>query len=243
MVRSEHWNSSGSEVVQNVNNKRKLSDSVDPHSKKPRLSLPFSLQETRRTFSKKFNTMQATFCIKIHDLPKCNLSEILASLYSSLGESLASATDSFSNNSLVRVIMHSDHLTHPISTKSLKRTQMTEEHIITNVIETLQSCEDLPFDESLRFEIQVLERPQGEGRSMKIIDPEKDVKLKRSVITINNEDSLCMARAIVVLMAKINKNPQYKAICNCRKPMQKKKAEELHHSAGVPLGPCGVNEA
>merc|ERR1711867_279884 len=146
--------------------------------------------------------MQTTFCIKIHYLPKCTLSEVLASLYSSLGESLTSATDSFSDNSLVRVIMHSDHLTHPISTKSLKRTQMTEEHIITNVIETLQSCEDLPFDESLRFEIQVLERPQGEGKStIKIIDPEKDVKLKRSVITINNnEDSLCMARAIVVLM-------------------------------------------
>merc|ERR1711867_57333 len=147
--------------------------------------------------------MQTTFCIKIHYLPKCTLSEVLASLYSSLGESLASATDSFSNNSLVRVIMHSDHLTHPISTKSLKRTQMTEGHIITNVIETLQSCEDLPFDESLRFEIQVLERPQGEGR-IKIIDPEKDVKLKRSVITINNEDSLCMA--------KINNDPKFKTI-------------------------------
>ena len=52
-----------------------------------------------------------------------------------------------------------------------------------------------------------------------------------------------MARALVVAKAKLDNNPQYKSIVDHRRPMQTRMAQELHTNAGVPLGPCGIEEA
>ena len=58
---------------------------------------------------------------------------------------------------------------------------------------------------------------------------------KRSVVRIQNNDNLCMARALVVAKAKADDNPQYKSIAD--QSMQTRLAQELHTNADVPLGP------
>ena len=150
---------------------------------------------------------------------------MVASLYLSLEDAVASATADFSENALVRVVLYTDHLSHPISTKCLKKSQMTPSYILANVMEHLQSCEEIPLDNSLRFDIIVLENPRGEGKGIKIIEPNNDAKLKHSIIVIQNNDSLCMARAIVVLMAKLRSDPSTKpsriCVVRCKRGKQK----------------------
>ena len=51
-----------------------------------------------------------------------------------------------------------------------------------------------------------------------------------------------MARALVVSIAKIEKDCQYYDIINNRRPLQSHLAKELHQKAKVPLGACGLNE-
>ena len=55
-------------------------------------------------------------------------------------------------------------------------------------------------------------------------------------------DDLCLARALVVSIARIEKDPRYAQIKNSNRPVQRERAFDLHEAANVPLGPCGLNK-
>ena len=65
---------------------------------------------------------------------------------------------------------------------------------------------------------------------------------KRSIVRIQNDelynDELCLARA----NAKVDKDDRYKPIVDHQGTMQTRLARELHQKAGVPIGPCGLDE-
>lgn len=61
------------------------------------------------------------------------------------------------------------------------------------------------------------------------------------MVTINNKDELCCARAIVTKKAREDNDPQYKHL-RLGHPFQKQLAKKLHQDAGVSEGPCGREE-
>ncbi len=73
---------------------------------------------------------------------------------------------------------------------------------------------------------------------------------ERSMVTIINYDQLCMARALIVAIADVIKatNPttesikQYKQVTNISLTFRRTLDQKLHTDAGVPLGPCGLDE-
>ena len=81
----------------------------------------------------------------------------------------------------------------------------------------------------------------GTGTKRSEINLEKHLAKKGSIVRIQNKDDLCLARALVVSIAKIEKNSRYKSIVDHR-PMQTRLAHDLHQKAGVPIGSCGIEE-
>ena len=71
---------------------------------------------------------------------------------------------------------------------------------------------------------------------------EKHLAKKGSVIRIQNKDDLCLARALIVSIAKIEKDSRYKSIADHRWPLQTRLANDLHEKANVSIGPCGLEE-
>lgn len=61
------------------------------------------------------------------------------------------------------------------------------------------------------------------------------------MVIINNDDERCCASALMMVKAYRDKDYHYSDIRQGR-PVQGKMAKELHHWAGVPEGPCGLNE-
>jgi hypothetical protein len=85
--------------------------------------------------------------------------------------------------------------------------------------------------------------PQGgTGRKRDVVNLESLLRKRDCIIQIKNKDDLCCARAIVVAKAKLDKDPQYKSIVKHERPLQTNLARQLHESAGVPLGSCGIPE-
>ena len=82
--------------------------------------------------------------------------------------------------------------------------------------------------------------PRGTGR---LLTTKTNIARKKGIITIQNDDSLCAARAIVT--AKANLEPdkwsetQLKNGFNKSRLLQKTKALELHEAAGVPVNEFG----
>ena len=87
--------------------------------------------------------------------------------------------------------------------------------------------------------------PQGSGRSRlkrTTYDIREYLKKKKSIIPINNKDDLCLARALAVSIARIEKDPRYDRIKDSRCNIQRERAFDLHEVANVPLRPCGLDE-
>ena len=72
-------------------------------------------------------------------------------------------------------------------------------------------------------------------------------KKKKCIIPMNNTDELCCARAIITMKAHCHKHEGVDGQRNWENtkkglPIQKRLAQELHRQAGVPEGPCGLEE-
>jgi hypothetical protein len=74
----------------------------------------------------------------------------------------------------------------------------------------------------------------GTGTKRSEINLEKHLAKKGSIIPIQNKDELCLARALVVSIAKIENDSRYKSIVDHRWPMQTCLAHDLHKKPVFP---------
>ena len=144
----------------------------------------------------------------------------------------------------VRVILHSTQLEYPITFPFMTPERLTTERILAKFQRVIQSNQEFRLNDKVDVNVIHVSMPSGgKGSKRSEINLEKHLEKKRSIVRIQNDDDLCMARALVVAKAKLDNDPQYKSIVDHRWPMQTRLAQELHQSAGVPLGPCGIEEA
>ena len=59
---------------------------------------------------------------------------------------------------------------------------------------------------------------------------------------IQNDDELCLARALVVARARLDQDPRYKPRVKHNRPVQTRLARELHDEADVTIDRCGIYE-
>ena len=143
----------------------------------------------------------------------------------------------------VRLILNSQQLDKSISLPFLQRDRLTPQRFLAAVERVVQSNDQFTLDDSVSVNVVHVEMPQGgTGRKRDVVNLESYLTKKRGIIQTKNKDDLCCARAIIVAKAKLDKDPHYEAIRKPNRAMQSRLARELHESAGVPLGPCGIPE-
>ena len=157
---------------------------------------------------------------------------------------LNDVTQDMNEKDQVRFVLRSEQLDTPISIPFMPAVQLTPEKVFSQIERVIQSNRDFRLNDTVTVDIIHVEAPQGSGRSKRtILDIREYLQKKRSVVTIkNNNDNLCLARALVVAIAKIETDPKYKNLIGSRGRAQEKKAIALHERANVPFGPCGIPE-
>ena len=133
----------------------------------------------------------------------------------------------------------------------LQRTARLDEMLAT-LAGKLNSNESFNPDRSFHVDVMFVSMPcPGSGRGQKrnpgrqCLDREN--KKKRCIITINNREDLCCARAIVTMRGYCQKD---QGVVGLRQwdnpkrglPVQQRQAQELHRQAGVAEGPCAIEE-
>ena len=111
----------------------------------------------------------------------------------------------------------------------------------------LNSNEEFSPDDTFTMETSFIRTPGPGGKNSKKYTPayeaiRKLIARKTSIVTINNDDQLCCACAIVTMKAYLDEGHDGLNYKNLRKgrPIQGKMAKELHQKANVPEGPCGL---
>ena len=109
------------------------------------------------------------------------------------------------------------------------------------------------FNPSQGFSVDVVfVKMPGKGKGRKKNNPgqrclDRENKTKKCIIPIENGDELCCARAIVTMRAHCHRHEGVDGHRNWENlkrglPIQQQLAKELHRQAGVPEGPCGLQE-
>ena len=147
-------------------------------------------------------------------------------------------------NDQVRFILRSEQLETPISLPFMTVERLTTERVYSALERVIQSNQEFRLNDTVTIDLNHVESPQGSGKKKRTtFDIDDFLSQKNSVVRIkNNDDDMCLARALVVARAKKDNDPRYNQIRDSKKPIQREKAFDLHEAANVPLGPCGLNE-
>ena len=206
----------------------------------------YEIETVRKHYSKKFRMTAKDHTVRFNNvLHNVDLLESQQRTYSIFHHLLEDVTTGMNPNDQVRFVLRSDQLQTPISIPFLPLEKLTTEKVLSYVEKVVQSNEEFRLNDTVTVDIIHVEMPQGSGRSKvkrTTYDIREYLKKKKSVILINNKDDFCLARALVVSIAMIEKDPRYDQIRDSRCYHQLDRALDLHQAANVPLRPCGLNE-
>ncbi|KAL9979847.1 hypothetical protein ACROYT_G017567 [Oculina patagonica] len=148
------------------------------------------------------------------------------------------------NSDRLRNAYHSVRLT----VRDWRNNTAPAQQVLQQLSDMLNSNEHFTMDDAFNMNISHVRDPGtgGTSRAIKLgLDPiQKILKDKKCVVQIKNTDNLCCARALVTAQAYRDfgsDHPRYKGLKNGQRE-QTEAAQELHRRAGVPEGPCGLDE-
>ena len=204
----------------------------------------YEMDSVTKHKSKKFQMTATDHTIRFNNvLSELDLIESYERTQTIFEHLLKDVTRDMNEKDHVRFVLRSDQLDTPISMPFMTVEQLTTERVFSQIERVIQSNRDFRLNDTVTVDIIHVEAPQGSGRSKRTtLNIREYLRKKGSVITIKNEDNLCLARALVVAVARIEKDPKYKTLADSRNHAQLEKAMELHRLANVPLGPCGLTE-
>ena len=206
----------------------------------------YRIKPVREHHSQKFNMTAKNYGVRFNNqLDNVNLLESQNRTYGIFDHLLKDVTEGMNSTDQVRFVLSSNQLQAPIALPFCSLEELTTEKVLAQVEKVVQSNEEFRLNDTVNIDIIRVQMPQGSGKSKvkrQILNIRDYLKKKGSVITINNKDDLCLARALVVSIARIEQDHRYNHIRNSSRPLQRERAFELHRAASVPLGPCGLNE-
>ena len=206
----------------------------------------YSIETKKKHHSKKFDLTPTDHIVRfnnaLHDVDLLESYERTQAIFHHL---LADVTRDMAKKDQVRFVLRSEQLETPISIPFLPLEELTPEKIFSQIERVIQSNEDFRLNDTVTVDIIHVVTPEGRGKSKvkrTTLNIREYLKKKKSVIPINNTDNLCLARALSVAIARIEKDPKYLQISSSKAHIQLQRALDLHQAANVPLGPCGMDE-
>lgn len=114
--------------------------------------------------------------------------------------------------------------------------QLTADVILDAIDHVIQSNDQFVLGTPLTFDVTYIRIPSGKAFNPRLMTIKDACRKKQSVIVIsNNYDNMCLARAIVVGICKVNGDPDYEGIRPPTSDLQARKAYALCREAQVDL--------
>jgi hypothetical protein len=177
----------------------------------------FTLTNYKQVNVRKFSTTGVDYTVQFtNTFANLELSQYHNRLHEIFESLLSRVTSDISMNDQVRFVLQSPQLNHPISLPFMPLSRLTTERVLAEFERVVQSNRHFRLNDSVLVNMIHVEMPHG--------------------------DEVCLARALVVSIAKIENDARYKTIVDHRGSLQERLAYDLHEKAGVEIGACGLNE-
>ena len=207
----------------------------------------YRIQPVKEYHSNKFNMSGKNYRVQFNNaLDNVDLLESQNRTYDIFDRLIKDVTQGMNSTDQVQFVLQSNQLQFPISLPFCALEELTTEKVFSQVEKVVQSNEEFRLNDAVNIDIKRVQMPQGSGKSRgrrTTYDLREYLKKKKSVICINNNDNYCLARALAVSIARIEKDPQYAQITRPSRNIQFERALALHQAAHVPFDiPCGLKE-
>ena len=197
----------------------------------------YHMESVKKHNSKKFGMTATDHIVRfnnvLHDVDLLESHERTRAIFEHL---LNDVTRDMDEKDQIRFVLRSEQLDTPISVPFLPVERLTTERIFSQIERVIQSNQDFRLNDTVTVDIIHVVAPQGSGKSRvkrTIVNIREYLKKKKSIISINNDDNLCLARALVVAVAKIENDPKYDQIRKSNRDVQLERALQLHQAAVV----------
>ena len=205
----------------------------------------YEITGTKERRSKKFSAIIKDTEIRFNNtVENMDLIDDRERTYAIIDQLVGDVTDGVKDRDKIHFVLRSEQLEKPIALPFMVRAQFTPERVFAAVERVVQSNREFRLNDTVHVNVWHVEMPEGSGKSKKRrteLDITEHLKKSQSVVVIENHDDLCLARALVVAIAKAKNDPYYHYLRACDRGQQRR-AVELHANANVPLGPCGLEE-
>ena len=205
----------------------------------------YEITGTKERRSKKFSaTIKDTEIRFNNTVENMDLIDSRNRTYTIIQHLVDDVTGGVKDRDQIHFVLRSEQLETPIALPFMPRAQFTPERVFAAVERVVQSNREFRLNDTVHVNVWHVDMPEGSGKSRKKrteLNITKHLLKSQSVVAIENHDDLCLARALVVAIAKAENDPYYHYLRACDRGQQRR-AIELHANANVPLGPCGLEE-
>lgn len=157
----------------------------------------FEIVETKSKLTKKFNAWKIDYKININ--PEVPL-EQLEGILNELMDTIKRRTFARNGDKINLIVTH-PQLHNPISTGlvTIIKARNLIIDLCNQLTRILTSNEAISINEC-DFHVQFIAIPQGQGGSQKIVNLQQDIRTKKCITSISNDDNLCAPRAIITAL-------------------------------------------
>ena len=205
----------------------------------------YEVTGTKERTSKKFKTTIKDTEIRFNNtVENMDLIDDRKRTYAIIQQLVDDVTGGVKDRDQIHFVLRSDQLEAPIALPFMPRAQFTPERVFAGVERVVQSNREFRLNDTVYVNVWHVDMPVGSGKSRKKrteLNAKKYLYAKHTVITVKNHDDLCLARALVVAIARVENAANYDYLRRIDRAQQIK-ARKLHIEAGVPFGPCGLEE-
>ena len=178
------------------------------HDTPPPQGLRYKMRKkSERTYAKNA-AVDRTYQVKVDDYHHGErLEDIRDGLHQMFDQVLNGARGDLAGNDLGRVIIQHEGWHDPIVIPLQPWDQLNADVVMRTIEKVLNSNQNLSVDERFGITIGSVDLPKGGARRRitKIKRKNNSLQLKKSIKTIENDDQLCMAKAISVSWAKLKR--------------------------------------
>ena len=178
----------------------------DPLNEENR-SLGYTMRKKwERTYAKNA-AVDTTYQVQIDDRYRGQrLRDVQRGLHSMFEDVLDEARGDLAGNDLGRVVIHHDELQDPIVVPLQPWDRLKVDVVMGQIKKVLNSHQELAMKESFEITIGTINLPKGSRkRPLTSLEGDKNlIQIKQSIVTIDNDDQLCMRRAIRGGWTKLN---------------------------------------
>ena len=194
----------------------------------------FKIVGIRNRENKKFKSYTNEFRVKI--LKELDNDNEIYHIFQELVKTVKKRRN-LSNNDMIKVVIQNEELPNAISTKFTK-VESFKLGDLENVINILE-YRAIPI-EKCKIIVQSVKIPTGKGRLYLTKDT---ISRKGCIITVKNDDTICLARAVVTSLANLHPEKWTKTQLhdgfNKSRKLQKEQAMKLHEEAHVEINDYG----